>query len=159
MTKQTLFAAAIVAGFAVTGCKKDKDPTNAEKIEGSWVVEEYRINSQVLIPYPDPDFDLDMNFVFDSDGDITQNISSSYYTYTDSYNFPGEWSITDNELDLEFDTNSPAAIEFEASFANYYADNYYQYDEKYQIIELTDTRLELNTIINGRTISIKANKF
>lgn len=159
MTKRLIFTAAIFASFAVSSCKKDKEPSNTEKLEGAWIVEEYRVGTETIVPSSEPDFQVEVNFEFDSDGDFDLNYGGSYDGYSYSYAFPGRWSASDSELDLDFDEDSSAAMDLEASPSNYFAYNYYNYDENYQIIELTDTRLEMNTIINGRTVVIKANKF
>ncbi len=160
MNKNAIFAAAIVAACTFSSCKDDV--VKAKRLDGTWTVNDYVLGTQDIVPTFEG-ADVSVTFVFDKDGDFTKrmNISYEYYGYSYNYefNFDGTWEETsDGDLQLNFSPTSAGAMELEASFANYYFENYGVYTETYDIIELTKDNLDMQALINDNTVIVRATK-
>ena len=155
-TNKLLLSATIIA-LATAGCRTDV--LNNNRIKGTWEVEYYTDYDGSNFVAPNGNYLTDMTMEFDADGDFEIQIIETYLGDVDVYSFPGEWSKNDGDLQLDFESTYQTTVEMQgSSIANYFAENYGQLREVYEIIELTNDDLEMETIINGMLITVRAEK-
>ncbi len=163
MTKRTFFAAALMAGLVFTSCKDDEG--TADLLPGTWNINTYTVGTENIFDIgSDPSTNFGLSFDYDANGDFNQNWDVEYIdggtTYSYSYNFTGTWEDLDGQLRMTFD-RAPldgGGVEFYSAPSNYFAEEYNNYVETYNIVELTSSALNLGATINASAVVIQGTK-
>jgi len=143
--KKIIFISFVLSGLLLSACSKDKMKTR--KIEGKWELKKCNVDG--IGRLISNEYFSQIIFEFDGDGDFTSTWQRDDEGLTDTPIKRGTWEIDDGELDMTY---------FDNSFINEYVGNPTGVREIYDIREFSKEAFTLETVINGKTVKIEAER-
>jgi len=143
--KKIIFISLVLSGLLISACTKDTMRT--QKIEGKWELKKCNVDGVGRLI--SNEYYSQIIFEFDCDGDFTTAWKKDDEGLTDTPLRRGTWEIDDGELDMTY---------FDNSFINEYVGNPEGVREIYEILEFSRDAFTLETVINGKTVKIEAER-
>jgi len=133
----------LLVGVLFFACEKSEE----ERIVGKWQVDKFLVDG-------DGDLLVTTNYSeilleFEEDGDFEQRWKYDLNDSTNTDRYRGQWLISEEELDMDFDTNSPA---------HKWTEDFTGVREVYNILEFDDGHLEIEGVFGSQTVKIIADK-
>lgn len=145
MNLKLIYALALIIGITITGCKKS-DNFRERNLDGKWDIKKCNVDG--IGRLISNEYFTQVVFEFDKDGDFTTTWKKDDEGLTNTPLRRGTWKINgDGELDMTF---------FDNSYINIYCDNPFGVREVYEILDFSKDAFEIETVINGKTVTIHA---